>query len=151
MMVAQLGKNLVIMILTFRKSFDILKINATHTWVGDLIGTIKAPNGKVLNLAYVLSGTGGTAVTTGLTNTIFASNATASFGNGTDPFSSTYAADAYLPSMAIANDPTNPSFPTTPNDPVQTGPDGYIPDVTNFSDLFSTPNGSPILATASTP
>ncbi len=119
-----------------------VKINATHTWVGDLIGTIKAPNGKVLNLAYVLSGTGGTAVTTGLTNTIFASNATASFGNGTDPFSSTYAADAYLPSMAIANDPTNPSFPTTPNDPVQTGPDGYIPDVTNFSDLFSTPNGS---------
>ncbi len=123
-----------------------VKVNATHTWVGDLIGVIKAPNGKVLNLAYALSGSGGTDVTTGLTNTVFASNGTALFGNGTDPYSATFAADAYLPSMAIANDPTNPSFPTTPNDPVQTGPDGYIPDVTDFSDLFSTPNGSWTLA-----
>jgi len=123
-----------------------VKVNATHTWVGDMVAVLKAPNGKVINLAYALTGTGGAAGTTGLTNTVFSSDGTVALSNGIDPFSATFAPDAFDPGMAIANDPANPSYSTVPNDPVQTGPDGYIPDATNFTDLFTVGNGSWTLA-----
>jgi len=123
-----------------------VKLNATHTWVGDLVAVLKAPNGKVINLAYALTGTGGAAGTTGLTNTVFSSDGTEAFSNGADPYSATFAPDAFDPSMAIANDPSNPSFSTVPNDPVQTGSNGYIPDASNFTDLFTVGNGSWTLA-----
>ena len=123
-----------------------VKMNATHTWVGDMVAVLKAPNGKVINLAYALTGTGGAAGTTGLANTVFSSDGNVEFSNGVDPYTATFAPDAFDATMAIDNDPSNPSFSTVPNNPVQTGPNGYIPDATNFTDLFTVGNGSWTLA-----
>ena len=36
-------------------------LNMTHTWDGDVVFALKAPNGSILNLDYYLTGTGGTA------------------------------------------------------------------------------------------
>ncbi len=121
-----------------------VKINATHTWVGDLVMVLKAPNGKMLNLAYQLTGTGGAAGTTGLTNTVFASDGTVQFVNGTNPYTGTFKADAYLPATELPNDAANnPSYPL-PN--VASGPTGFTPDVTSFNDLYSVGNGGWTLA-----
>ena len=100
-----------------------VKLNVTHSWVGDLVFVLKAPNGKILNLGYALTGTGGASGTTGLVNTIFASDGVAEFQSGKNPYTATFKADAFDPSTG---DPTVP-----------TGPDGFIPNVTTFGELYT--------------
>jgi subtilisin-like proprotein convertase family protein len=110
-------------------------MNVTHSWVGDMIIVLKAPNGKVLNLAYALTGTGGTLASTGFTNTVISSTGVTALSSGTNPYTATFKADAFTPATG---DPTVP-----------TGPDGYLPNVTTFAGLYSTPvsaNGNWTLA-----
>ncbi len=125
-----------------------VKLNATHTWVGDLVAVVKAPNNKVLSLDYVLTGTTGTNATgtSGLANTVFSSDGTAFIKTSPDTsfFTGTFKPDAYLPAREVANDAANNPVYTLTN--IQSGPDGFIPDVTNFSNLYTVPNGPWTLA-----
>ncbi|MDZ4796336.1 MAG: hypothetical protein SGI83_18855 [Bacteroidota bacterium] len=99
-----------------------------HTWVGDAVIVLKAPNGKILNLDYLLSSTFGTGPTTGLVNTIISSAGSTSLNAGINPYTGTFKPDAILSG--------NP----------QAGPNGYIPNVNNFTSLYSIPNGNWTLA-----
>lgn len=107
-----------------------VKLNMTHAWVGDVCYVIKAPNGKVLNLDYFLSETGGGG--TNFVNTVISSSGTAALSTGTSPgFTGTFKPDAGTGSIIPA---------------AVAGPVGYIPDVTTFPALYSTPNGTWTLA-----
>jgi subtilisin-like proprotein convertase family protein len=100
-------------------------INMTHTWDGDMAFALKAPNNNVLNLIYFLSGTGGTAATTGFTNTRISSTGTAAISTGTNPYNGVFRADAVITGAFGSG-----------------GPTGFTPNVTNFNGLTSVPNGT---------
>jgi subtilisin-like proprotein convertase family protein len=104
-----------------------VKINMPHTWVGDMVFVLKAPNGQIINLDHFLSSTGGGGTTTGFVNTIISSSGTAALGSGTNPYSSTFKADA-----------------ATGNNPQPSGPIGMFPTTNNWSSflLASVANGS---------
>lgn len=107
-----------------------VKLNMNHSWVGDVCYVVKAPNGKVLNLDYFLSQTGGGG--TNFVNTVISSSGTAALNTGTSPgFTGTFKPDAGTGSIIPA---------------AVAGPVGYIPDVTTFPALYSTPNGTWTLA-----
>jgi subtilisin-like proprotein convertase family protein len=92
----------------------------THTWIGDMIINLKAPNGNVLNLFNQRGGSGDNLVGTVITSTAGA----ASLGSAVAPFTGTFAPDANA-----ANPPT--AFPQ---------------NVTSFTGLFSVGNGDWTLA-----
>lgn len=102
-------------------------VNITHSWAGDMVVALKAPNNKILNLDYFISATGGTGATTGFTNTRFSSSATAAMSTGANPYNGVFKADA---AMAPA-----PGFGAT-------GPTGFTATTALWSDLYSTPNGN---------
>ena len=97
-----------------------VKLNITHSWVGDLILVLKAPNGKIINLAYALTGTGGAAASTGFTNTIISSAGSLALRFGTNPYTATFGLDNAGPGTA--------GF--TP-----TGPLGFNPNTTALADM----------------
>lgn len=98
-----------------------VKVNITHSWVGDLIFVLRAPNGRTINLAYALTGTGGAAGSTGFTNTIISSTGTAALSSGTNPYTATFRLDNAGPGSP-ANTPT--------------GPLGFIPNTTTLADMY---------------
>ena len=110
-------------------------LNINHTWIGDLVVVLKAPNGKILNLLYHKSGTGATSGGTNLTNTVISSTGTASISTGTAPFTGTFKADASIGAGTLG-------------DAQGSGPTGFQPDVTTFSGLYSTPSGNWTIAVA---
>jgi len=103
--------------------------NMTHTWNGDMVFVLKAPNGNILNLDYYLSSTGGAGATTGFVNTNVSSAGTAALSSGSGTYTGTFKADALL---------TGPFGPA--------GPNGFVPTVTTWSGLYSVPNGAYTLA-----
>ncbi len=106
-----------------------VKCTIPHTWVGDLVMVLKAPNGQILNLDYFLSGTGGAGATTGFTNTVISSSGTAALSTGTNPYTGTFKADAA----------SSATFGPL-------GPTGFTPTTTTWAPLWSTPNGNYTLA-----
>jgi subtilisin-like proprotein convertase family protein len=100
-------------------------INMPHTRIGDMVFVLKAPNGNVLNLDYLLSTTGGSGTTTGFVNTVISSVGTAALSSGTNPYTGTFRPDA---AGAASTPPA--------------GPTGFIPTVTNFAALYPIVNGS---------
>lgn len=92
-----------------------VNMNMTHTWIGDMIINLRAPNGNILNL---MNQHGGSA--DNLVNTTISSNGTVLVSSGTAPFTGTY-----LPTAASA-----------------VGATGFLSNVTNFSGLYSVPNGN---------
>lgn len=105
-----------------------VKLNITHTWAGDLVIALKAPNGNVLNLDYGLTQTGGASATTGFTNTVISSAGTATLVSGSDPWTGIFAPDA----------PTNPG--TVPTAATSLSPTNA--NVFTFPDLYSVPSGN---------
>ncbi len=105
--------------------------NMAHTWTGDVVVVLKAPNNNTLNLDYFLTATGGTGATTGFVNTRISSTGTASLGSGANPYTGTFAADARTTTAA--------GFGAT-------GPTGFIPNVNTFNGLYSVANGNWTLA-----
>ncbi|GAB2834786.1 hypothetical protein GCM10027043_41230 [Ferruginibacter profundus] len=99
--------------------------NINHTWDGDLVMVLKAPNNAILNLDYYLTGTGGAGVTTGFTNTRVSSTGTAALSSGTNPYNGIFKADAAGPASSPA-----------------AGPTGMLPTVGTFAGLYSVPNGN---------
>ncbi|MDB5203721.1 MAG: hypothetical protein JWQ27_3130 [Ferruginibacter sp.] len=101
-----------------------IKMNVTHSWVGDMIVVLKGPNGAVLNLAYALTGTGGAAGSTGFLNTTISNEAgLPTLVSGTNPYSASYRPDAFTPATG------DPAVPT--------GPNGFLPTVTTFNGLYT--------------
>ena len=112
-----------------------VKLNVTHTWIGDLVVVLKAPNGKILNLLYHKSGTGATSGGNNFTNTVISSAGTAAISSGTPPFTGTFKADASIGAGVYG-------------DPQGSGPTSFQPDVTTFSSLYSIPSGNWTIAIA---
>ncbi len=104
--------------------------NMPHTWDGDMVFALKAPNGQILNLDYYLSTTGGTGPTTGFVNTTVSSTGTNALSSGSNPYTGIFKADAVI---------TN-AFGGAG------GPTGYTPTVTSWAPLYSIPNGTWTLA-----
>lgn len=100
-----------------------------HTWAGDLVIVLKAPNGQILNLDYFLTETGG-GVTTGFTNTIISSVGVTALSAGTDPWTGIFKADAFTG--------IRPAGPT--------GSTAFLPTTASYPALFTTPNGPWTLA-----
>ncbi len=106
-----------------------VRFSMTHTWAGDMVMALKAPNGQILNLDYFLTNTGGAGVTTGFVNTIISSAGINALRTGTNPYTNTFRADA---------------LNGTPVDPG--GPTGYAPTTTTWSALYPAPTGDWTLA-----
>ena len=96
-----------------------VNFNATHTFDGDLMFNLKAPNGNILNLVNRRGADGDNFV-----NTTISSSATTAVSTGTAPFTGSFMPDA-----------TN-----------AVGPTGFVSNVTAFSSLYSVPNGDWTLA-----
>lgn len=112
-----------------------VKFNITHTWPGDLVMVLKAPNGNILNLDYYISATGA-GPGTGFTNTIISSQTTPALpqlGSSSSPYTGSFAPDAVV-TPAAGNPPA--------------GPTGYLPNVNNYPALYSTANGNWTFAVA---
>jgi subtilisin-like proprotein convertase family protein len=100
-----------------------LKLNISHTWVGDLGIALKAPNGQIMSMDYYLTGTGGAAATTGFVNTILNSaNTTPLLNSGVNPWSSTFAADGTLAATVGLAD---------------AGPTGFTPTTSSWAAMFA--------------
>jgi subtilisin-like proprotein convertase family protein/uncharacterized protein YjdB len=94
-------------------------LNINHTFMGDITINLKAPNGNTLNLFNQHGGSGNN-----LTNTVISSAGTTTLASGSVPFTGTFA-------------------PAAVNG---VGPTSFISNVTNFSGLYSVPNGNWTLA-----
>jgi subtilisin-like proprotein convertase family protein len=107
-------------------------LNATHTWIGDVVFALKAPNGSALNLDYFITGLGSQG-SGGFSNTAFTSVAGApALSSGTGLFTGTFRPDAAGAASVPAPGPAG--FSTT-----------YVG---NFAGLYSTPNGTYTLGMA---
>ena len=103
--------------------------NMNHTWDGDMVFALKAPNGNILNLDYYLSNTGGTGATTGFVNTTVSSTGAAALSSGSGTYTGTFKADALNAGIGGTG-----------------GPTGYTPTGTTWTQLYSVPNGTWTLA-----
>lgn len=105
-------------------------LNTNHSYVGDLIIALKAPNNNTLSLDYALGATGGPGATTvGFVNTEISSDGVTALVDGTEPWTGLFAADAFP-------DPGAGFFPVAPTS-LTTGP-----IVTTWGELFSVPDGT---------
>jgi subtilisin-like proprotein convertase family protein len=99
-------------------------INMTHSYMGDIVVNLKAPNDKVLNL-FNRHGSGGeNMVNTVISSTPALTEQRFAFVAPSAPFTGTFMATA-------ANN---------------TGPTGYKSDAASFEELYSVPNGNWTLA-----
>jgi subtilisin-like proprotein convertase family protein len=97
-----------------------VKFNMTHTYVGDVVMNLKAPNGQTLNLIAALNGGNGNNSTANFTNTVIDSLSTTPLSGAAAPRTGTFRADRF-----------NATIPT------------LTPTTTNFwAPLLSTLNGS---------
>lgn len=114
-----------------------VKFNLSHTYCGDMLINLKAPNGNILALDKYLTGTAaqaGTYPNTGFVNTIISSAGTTALGTAaTQPITGTFRADAINGTI---------TGPTVQN------PVGFNSNAAGFADLYSVPNGTWTLALA---
>jgi len=108
-----------------------VKLNLTHTYIADMVIVLKAPNNAVLNLDANITMTGGAGAN--FVNTIINSTSGTALGSGAPPYTSAFKPDAAGATYTAVGF-TFPGGPTTPA--------GYIPTVSTFSGLYSTPNGT---------
>ena len=107
-----------------------VKLNITHSYVGDLVIVLKAPNGAILNLDYHkgLTGTSGA----NFINTIFSSTGTLGVNTGTSPgYTGLWRADAVLVPVSVQGLPPSP-----------TGPTGFAATTTSWNALYPNPGGN---------
>ncbi len=107
-----------------------------HTYVGDMIFNLKAPNGTILNLDKYMSGTAtqaGTYPNSGFVNATIGSSGTTALGTATTtPITGTWKADLI-----------NGTIPFTIQEIT-----GFTSTATSWNQLYSTPNGTWTLAMA---
>lgn len=114
-----------------------VKFSLSHTYCGDMLINLKAPNGNILALDKYLTGTAsqaGTYPNVGFVNTVISSAGTVALGTvNTQPITGTFRADAINGTI---------TGPTVQN------PAGFPSNAANFAALYSTPNGTWTLALA---
>ncbi|MBK7557948.1 MAG: hypothetical protein IPI54_06530 [Chitinophagaceae bacterium] len=99
-----------------------VKMTIPHTFIGDLVVALKAPNNNVLNLDFFLSNSFG-GVTTGFLNTVITSAAGApALSTGSNPYTASFRPDGQI--AATGNGPAAPT--------------GYTANMANFNALIST-------------
>lgn len=101
-------------------------VNITHTWVSDVMLNVKAPNGSVLNLSNLVTGTNRSGAN--FTNTVFSSTSAAALNSAPAPNTGTFKPDGNVGATGAFG--------------VAAGPTGYLPTVATFAGLTSTPNGN---------
>jgi photosystem II stability/assembly factor-like uncharacterized protein/subtilisin-like proprotein convertase family protein len=106
-----------------------VKWTMPHTWVGDMVFALKAPNGQILNLDYLISITG-VGPSTGFVNTTVSSAGVNALSTGTDPYTGTFRADAVITNVNAGAG----------------GPTGFTPTATTWPPLYTTANGNWVLA-----
>lgn len=101
-----------------------VRVSGTHPYFGDLVMSLKAPNGSVINLDYFLTATGG-GVSTAFTNTVISSTGTAALSSGTPAglYTGTFKADLVNNPGTFANSPA--------------GPTGFLPTATSWAPLIT--------------
>ncbi len=105
-----------------------VRLNITHTYVGDLIIVLRGPNNQILNLDYHKSGTGTGGAN--FTNTVFSSAGVNAVGTGTAPgYTGLWRADAAIGAGSFG-------------DATGTGPTGFAPTVTTFNGIWTVPSGN---------
>ena len=92
-----------------------LRFNATHTYTGDCIINLKAPNGKIYNM-FNRHGGGGD----NWSNTVFSTSATTPVSAGSAPFTGTW----------------------LPTGDMSVGGGGQVSNTITISELYATPNGT---------
>lgn len=105
-----------------------VNLNMTHTFSSDIIFVLKAPNGNIFNLDYYMGAQGPSGAN--LVNTNISSAGTVELKNGSAPWTGIFKPDARLVGTAR----------------IPSGPNGFLPTVSDFSGLYSTPNGAYTLA-----
>ena len=114
-----------------------VRFSLTHTYCGDMLLNLRAPNGSILALDKYLTGTAsqaGTYPNTGFVNTVISSAGTTALGTvTTQPITGTFRADAINGTI---------TGPTVQN------PAGFVSNAANFAALLSVPNGVWTLALA---
>lgn len=114
-----------------------VKINATSNYIGDLVISLKAPNGQIINLDYLLNKTNnGPSTGSGFVNTIFNLNRTVQNNTSTNVPAS-QAIDKF-------NAPYTGEFPIDNQQAlyyvgVPSGPTGFEANTTNPASLTPTP------------
>ena len=111
-----------------------VRLNITHTFVGDLVIALKAPNGNVFNLDAALSKTDNPGAN--FVNTVISSTGVTALNTGTAPFTATFKPDAVGATFDLNFGPPV-GIITYPGGPV-----GFVPNVTTFSGLYSVPSGN---------
>jgi subtilisin-like proprotein convertase family protein len=106
-----------------------VKWTMPHTWVGDMVFALKAPNGQILNLDYLISITG-VGPSTGFVNTTVSSAGVNALSTGTNPYTGTFRADAVITNVNAGAG----------------GPTGFTPTATTWAPLYTTANGNWVLA-----
>ncbi|MDP4263282.1 MAG: choice-of-anchor J domain-containing protein [Bacteroidota bacterium] len=106
-------------------------LNMTHTWVGDMIFNLKAPNGNILNLDKYIGGTDVSGFN--FVNTVISSAGVNALTSAAAPRTGIFKPDAINTTIAFTG--------------VQ-NPAGYVSNATGFADLYSVPNGTWTLAMA---
>ena len=72
-----------------------IKFNMTHTYVGDVVMNLRAPNGQTLNLIAALNGGNGNNSTANFTNTVIDSLSTTPLSGAAAPRTGTFRADKF--------------------------------------------------------
>lgn len=85
-----------------------IKFTMPHTWVGDVVMNLKAPNGQVLNLIGLLDGGTGSNSSNDFTNTVISSTGVTALSGAPAPRTGTFKADAFTATIPS-------SAPTTTN------------------------------------
>ena len=87
-----------------------VKFNMTHTWVGDVVMNLKAPNGQTINLVAALDGGTGSNGTANFVNTTIDSLSTTPLSGAAAPRSGTYRADKFTATIPVATPTTTNSW-----------------------------------------
>jgi subtilisin-like proprotein convertase family protein len=103
-----------------------VKFNMTHTFVGDVVVNLVAPNGEVLNLVGKLNNGTGFNATDNFTNTVISSTSTTAISGAAAPRTGTFAAEKR----------------------VGFGPTAYVQTTTDWATMLTTLNGDWKLAMA---
>ena len=100
-------------------------LNISHTYVGDCMISLKAPNNNILNLDNLLNGTNNPGAN--FTNTIIGSTGTTALSAGVAPFTALFKADGNTGATGAFGVPS--------------GATGFAPNTPTFAGLYSVPNG----------
>lgn len=87
-----------------------IKFSLTHTFVGDILMNLKAPNGQVLNLVGLLDGANGNNSTDNFTNTVIDSLSTTPLSGAPAPRTGTFMADGYTANVPLLAPTTTESW-----------------------------------------